>query len=171
MATPIHGLDGVTAKMRAIGDSKTVKKLARKAAREAINIVRDAARANAKAIDDKDSPAKIWKNIVSRSGKTLNKNAVRERVGVLGGASFGDGKTTIITKKEYKNFVGPINSSTVIGLTGGDTRHWRWIEFGTSEQAARPFMRPALSENTDKVTDKFVQSFRRELDAVLGVIK
>ncbi|AVI33605.1 HK97 gp10 family phage protein [Acinetobacter baumannii] len=171
MATQISGLDDVLRKMQAIGNQKIIKRLARKAAREAINIVRDAARENAKAIDDKKSSEKIWKNIVSRSGKISNKGAVRERVGILGGASFGDGKTAIITKKEYKSFVGPISSSTVIGLTGGDTRHWRWIEFGTSEQAARPFMRPALSENTDKVTDKFVQSFRRELDAVLGVIK
>ncbi|MFI8026403.1 HK97 gp10 family phage protein, partial [Acinetobacter baumannii] len=97
MATQISGLDDVLRKMQAIGNQKIIKRLARKAAREAINIVRDAARENAKAIDDKKSSEKIWKNIVSRSGKISNKGAVRERVGILGGASFGDGKTAIIT--------------------------------------------------------------------------
>ena len=32
-------------------------------------------------------------------------------------------------------------------LSGGDTRHWRWVEFGSANTIAVPFMRPALARN------------------------
>ena len=52
---------------------------------------------------------------------------------------------------------------------GGDTRHWRWIEFGSVHNVAIPFMRPALASNIQQVTDKFVQVFTAELDNELGI--
>ena len=142
MANEITGLDEVVAKMRLLGKPRKVKNAATRSSRKAMNIVKKAARANAKAFDDKDSGNKIWKNIVTKAGKTKGTNLVKMKVGVKGGA---------------KQRVGAGNS-------GGDTWYWRFQEFGTSHHAATPFMRPALSNNKDAVEAEFKRSFSEELD-------
>ena len=148
----IQGLEQVRQKLRAIGKKSTIKRIARKSARQAMNIARDAARANAKALDDPITKEKIWKNIVTQTGKTSNSNEIRMRVGVRGGAA----------QNKYTD------KTALAGLPGGITTYWRYIEFGTSEIAAQPFMRPALSKNMGQITDKFVQVFSAEINIVLG---
>lgn len=146
----MHGLDGVQKRLKQLGSDKIAKRMARKAARQAMNIVRDAARDNAKAIDDPETSEKIWKNIATQGGKTRNRSEIKMRVGVRGGASFSN-----------KN---PPKTS------GGDTRHWRWIEYGKTGVPAAPFMRPALSSNIGPVIDRFAQVFNAELDRELGAL-
>lgn len=144
----IHGIDELNRKLKLLTSSKAAKRIARKAARQAMNIVRDAARANAKAIDDPETVEKIWKNIAVSGGKSRNANEIVMRVGVRGGASF--------------------SNKNPPSLSGGDTRHWRWVEFGSAHNVAVPFMRPAMSNNIQKVTDKFSQVFSVELDKELA---
>ncbi|MDA4958600.1 HK97 gp10 family phage protein, partial [Acinetobacter baumannii] len=86
MATQIHGLEPALRRMRAIGNEKTVKRIARKAMRQAMNIARDAARQKVKRLDDPTTPEKIWKEIVVQNGRSRNKNTLVMRVGVRGGA-------------------------------------------------------------------------------------
>ncbi|WP_151777161.1 HK97-gp10 family putative phage morphogenesis protein [Acinetobacter brisouii] len=148
----IQGLDQVRQKLRAIGKKSTIKRITRKSARQAMNIARDAARANAKALDDPITKEKIWKNIVTQTGKTSNSNEIRMRVGVRGGAA----------QNKYTD------KTALSGLPGGITTYWRYIEFGTSEIAAQPFMRPALSKNVGQITDKFVSVFSAEINIILG---
>ncbi|KJV38189.1 HK97-gp10 family putative phage morphogenesis protein [Acinetobacter brisouii] len=148
----IQGLEQVRQKLKAIGKKSTIKRIARKSARQAMNIARDAARANAKALDDPITKEKIWKNIVTQTGKTSNSNEIRMRVGIRGGAA----------QNKYTD------KTALAGLPGGITTYWRYIEFGTSEIAAQPFMRPALSKNVGQITDKFVQVFSAEINIVLG---
>ena len=69
------------------------------------------------------------------------------RVGVDGGASFSN----------------PNPKPT----SGGDTRHFRWVEFGSSHQPATPFLRPALATNIQQVTNRFAEVFDAELDKEL----
>ena len=69
MANEITGLDEVQAKLRILGNKRKAKNAANRASRKAMNIVKDAARKNAKSIDDKDSPNKIWKNIATKPKK------------------------------------------------------------------------------------------------------
>ena len=140
----IEGLDAVEAKLRALSNPKAAKRAATRAARKAMNIVRDAARQNAKAIDDPETREKIWKNIATQTGKTRNAGEIKMRVGVRGGASFSN----------------PVSPN----VSGGDTRHWRWVELGASHTPATPFMRPALQANTERVTNKFVEEFSAEID-------
>lgn len=47
--------------------------------------------------------------------------------------------------------------------------HWRWhfIEGGTSTQAARPFLRPALDANAESVVGSLRGELRRAIDRVL----
>ncbi|WP_180082653.1 HK97-gp10 family putative phage morphogenesis protein [Acinetobacter sp. YH12123] len=144
----IHGIDELNRKLKLLTSSKAAKRIARKAARQAMNIVRDAARVNAKAIDDPETSEKIWKNIAVSGGKTRSQNEIVMRVGVRGGASF--------------------SNKNPPSLSGGDTRHFRWVEFGSAHNVAVPFMRPAMGNNIQKVTDKFSQVFSVELDKELA---
>ncbi|MFP6819780.1 HK97-gp10 family putative phage morphogenesis protein [Acinetobacter sp.] len=144
----IQGLDQLKSKLERLNNPRKVKSMVRKALRQAANIVRDAARNNAKLIDDPETREKIWKNISVQAGRTRNPSDIKIRVGVRGGASFSNPN--------------PPN------LSGGDTRHWRWVEFGSVNNPAVPFMRPALANNIQPVTDKFVQMLNDEIDKALA---
>lgn len=144
----IEGLDEVQEKLKRLGNPRLMKNAARRSARKAMAIVRDSARANAKALDDPQTSEKIWKNIAIAAGKTRNPNEVAMRVGVRGGASFSNPN--------------PPNTS------GGDTRHWRWLEFGSVHNPPTPFMRPALQDNIQAVTNSFAENFNKEIDKELA---
>lgn len=146
----VQGLDELKRKLDQLSNPRKAKSIARKAARQAMNIARDAARTNAKAIDDPKTREKIHKNIVTQGGKSRNSNEIVIRVGVKGGAGRNQ------------------HSVSTAGLSGGDTRHFRYIEFGTSKIPATPFLRPSLSQNLDKVTTKFVQVFDAEITKALS---
>lgn len=148
----IHGLPDFLTKMQQIGSEKEVKRFVRKAGRQAMNIVRDAGRANAKAIDDPITVEKIHKNITVQAGKTKDKNSIKIRVGIKGGAGQNQ------------------HSVSTAGLSGGDTRHWRFIEFGTSTIPAIPFMRSALANNVEAVIGRFSQSFMQQLNEAIAAL-
>ena len=74
----IEGLDEVTKKLKRLADNKIAKRIARKAARQAMNLVRDDARNRAKAIDDPETREMIYKNIVTNGGKTFEKMRICE---------------------------------------------------------------------------------------------
>lgn len=144
----IEGLDEVQERLKRLGNPRLMKNAARRSMRKAMAIVRDAARSGAKGIDDPETAEKIWKNIAIAAGKTQNPSEVVMRVGVRGGASFSN-----------KN---PPNTP------GGDTRHWRWLEFGSVHNPPTPFMRPALQNNIHAVTNSFAENFNKEIDKELA---
>ena len=144
----IEGLDEVQEKLKRLGNPRLMKNAARRSARKAMAIVRDSVRNAAKGIDDPQTSEKIWKNIAIAAGKTRNPNEVVMRVGVRGGASFSNPN--------------PPNTS------GGDTRHWRWLEFGSVHNPPTPFMRPALQNNIQAVTNSFAENFNKEIDKELA---
>ena len=144
----IEGLDEVQEKLKRLGNPRLMKNAARRSMRKAMAIVRDAARSGAKAIDDPQTSEKIWKNIAIAAGKTRNPNEVVMRVGVRGGASFSNPN--------------PPNTS------GGDTRHFRWVEFGSANNPPTPFLRPALQNNIQAVTNSFAENFNKEIDKELA---
>lgn len=147
----IVGLDALLAKFESI-TYDTKRKGGRYALRKAAQLVRDAAKANAKRIDDPKSAADISANIVERWNGRLFKRTgdLGFRVGVLGGA--GGSKT---------------GAQQSAGLPGGDTRHFRFVEFGTEKVAARPFMRPALENNINAATDVFVTEYGKAIDRAI----
>ena len=144
----IEGLDEVQEKLKRLANPRLMKNAARRSMRKAMAIVRDAARSGAKNIDDPQTSEKIWKNIAIAAGKTRNPNEVVMRVGVRGGASFSNPN--------------PPNTS------GGDTRHWRWAELGSVHNPPTPFMRPALLNNIQAVTNSFAENFNKEIDKELA---
>lgn len=131
-------------------DSKVQKRIATKAARRGMAIVRKAAVAEAKKLDSKDSPRKIWKNIAivpsRRKGKKIQ--GVFMQVGVRGGA-----------RTPAKG----VNTSHR-GGPGGYTWYWRFLEFGTQKMPASSFLRPALANNSQAVTDEVFRTFNQEID-------
>ena len=144
----IEGLDEVQEKLKRLANPRLMKNAARRSMRRAMAIVRDAARSGAKNIDDPQTSEKIWKNIAIAAGKTRNPNEVIMRVGVRGGASFSN----------------PNPPKT----SGGDTRHWRWVELGSVHNPPTPFMRPALQNNIQAVTNSFAENFNKEIDKELA---
>ncbi|MDM1718046.1 HK97-gp10 family putative phage morphogenesis protein [Acinetobacter towneri] len=144
----ISGMDEVERKLKRLGNLRLSKNAARRAARKAMALVRDDARTRAKNIDDPETAEKIWKNITVGAGKTRDVNSIVMRVGVRGGASFSNPN--------------PPNTS------GGDTRHWRWVELGSVHNPPTPFMRPALQNNIQAVTNSFAENFNKEIDKELA---
>lgn len=49
-----------------------------------------------------------------------------------------------------------------------DTFYWRFAEFGTSKQAAKPFMRPAIDNNVGAVTEAITSTFTAEVDKAVA---
>lgn len=153
-----EGVEELSRRMKLIADSKTAKRIARKAARQAMNIVRDAARNAAKSIDDPETPEKIFKEIVVQGGKTRDRNSIVIRVGIRGGAKIP------YTKNAQNRRSGRVGKTY---QTDGRVFYWRFLEFGTSRQPATPFMRPALAANINQATSKFAEVFNAELDKEL----
>lgn len=151
----VYGLDALHARMRAVTEGVR-KKAARSAVRKGANIVRDAARAAAEAIDRPETPLSIAKNVaVQFNGRMYRQTGdVGFRVGIRGGA-----KAYATTKANRRS--GKAGQSY---QTGGSTFYWRFIELGTSQIAARPFLRPALENNAGKVLEAIVTEMNRQLD-------
>jgi HK97 gp10 family phage protein len=119
----------------------------RRALRKGANLVRDVARQNAKRIDDPVSAADISKNIAVQAGgkrRERQYGGAVMRVGVRGGARFRKGGAE--------------------GLSGGNTTHWRYLEFGTSQTRAQPFMRPAAASSAGQAAEVVGASALQELD-------
>ena len=144
----LEGMDDFMRNLDVIKDRKAVNKRARAAARKAMQLVQFAAKVGASRIDDPLTRENITENIVIRNGKSRDLNTVRMRVGVLGGAAV-NAKT---------------DRAKLAALPGGETVYWRYIEFGTSKVPATPFMRPALAENIQVVTDEFNKHFMKSIE-------
>ena len=160
MANQIEGLDDVTAKMRELSNPRKQKNAATRSARKAMAVVRKAAIANAKALDDSKSPERIWKNIQVKASKT-KQGFVLMKVGVRGGAmSYAN-----TTANRRANRVGETYATSGSkDNPGGETFYWRFVELGTSRTAAKPFLRPALNNNMESVQSSFVDDFSAQLD-------
>lgn len=149
-SSQVTGLENLTAKFDSLKQDIRYKG-GRAALRKAAQLVRNAARSNAQTIDDPDSRENIAKNIVERWSNRYFKATgdLKFRVGVQGGAG------------------GSAAKGSLAGLPGGDTRHWRYVEFGTEDTAAKPFMRRALEANLQPATTLFVKEFNKSIERAL----
>lgn len=144
----VDGLEEVERKLKQLPD-RLGNRAMRRALRRGANVIRDAARNNAKRIDDPESREQIWKNIAVQGGGRRRERAAggpMMRVGVRGGARPTRGEN---------------------GTPGGNTTHWRFVEMGTSQARAQPFMRPAMASSAGQVFDTVAQAAATELDKEL----
>ena len=152
----IKGLDEIKKKLDVLPD-KIGRNAMKRALRKGANVIRDAARANAKQLDDPETSESIAKNIAAQSGNRRREKAEGGpvmRVGVMGGAR---------DMSAHGEFKGKGK-----GNPGGDTFYWRFLEFGTSKMSARPFMRPAMSASGDKALGATVAAMQTETDKELA---
>lgn len=154
MEFKLEGVEELERKMKALPDRFT-KRAMRRALRKGANIIRDAARNNARQIDDPETRERIWKNISVQGGGSRRERRAggpMMRVGIRGGARHR-------------------NDASLDSLPGKNTTHWRWLEFGTSEVAAQPFMRPAAANNITSVANEVIKAASVELDKELAKLK
>lgn len=145
----IEGADAILAKLKLLPE-RIGRNAMRRSLRKGANVIRDIARQNAKSIDDPESREQVWKNIaVASAGARREREAggVMMRVGVRGGARLASGDN---------------------GSPGGNTTHWRFPEFGTSQMAAQPFMRPAGSNGAGKAMAVITDDMQKQLDKELA---
>ncbi|EKF9564396.1 TPA: HK97 gp10 family phage protein [Vibrio cholerae] len=146
----ILGLDEVLKKLGKlnleIGDAA-----GKRALRKAARIVAKAARQNALLVDDPKTGRRIRDNIrLQFASRTYRKTGdIMYRVGV----STRRGRIPKGNPDEGK---------------GGNTPHWEYVELGTENARAQPFLRPALSENVNKVIDTLVIELDKEINKVLN---
>ena len=62
----------------------------------------------------------------------------------------------------------PLKKGTQTGLPGGNTTHWRFLEFGTSEAAANPFMRSAMAQGAGGAMTAIASAMDKEFDKELA---
>lgn len=146
----ILGLDGITLKMQGLRYDARYRG-GRFALRKAAKVLAQHVRNNSLNIDDPLTDRSIPANVDIRWNRRLfeDRGVLGFRVGIMGGA--GGKRPT-----QYYE-----------GNPGGDTRYWRHIEFGTVRSRAQPFMRRALSDNINEITNVFVTEFGEALTRAL----
>lgn len=145
------------------------KNAMRRSMRKGLKPIQKQAIANAMRFDDPKSLEMIWKNIVIHSGKIRDKDKLKMRVGVLGGARSQSKDAIKSRNRRARKGIPSLASLGEMegrgkGNPGGDTWYWRFLEFGTSKMGARPFMRPAMLSKKDEVFSTITKLMREELD-------
>lgn len=145
----IAGLTPILQKLKSVSD--VVRKQAgRTALRQAGMIIVKAAAASAAQHDDPATGRSISKNVAIQWNNRRFKATgdISFRIGVRGGAVVPKGKDIPDGVKAA-------------------TPHWRFIEFGTKVSIAKPFLRPAMSDNIQAVTNAFSANLNKALDKAL----
>lgn len=125
---------------------------ARRALRKGANVIKNEAVRNAKALDDPNTPERIHENITTQTGgakRDRKEKGITMRVGVLGGAR---------NLSDYGELAGKGKENK-----GGDTWYFRFLEFGTSEMPAKPFLRPAMLQKQDQALSILADELEKEL--------
>jgi HK97 gp10 family phage protein len=164
------GLEELLGKLKDLPASTKLKG-ARFAMRKSANLVRGAVEQNALRIDDPATAQSIARNVTVRfSNRTFKQSGdVLFRVGIMGGARSTSRDALKSAARRRRRGIASLGELGEIegkgsGNPGGDTFYWRFVEFGTQNAPARPFMRPALANNTQAATDVFLREYGRWLD-------
>jgi HK97 gp10 family phage protein len=133
----LTGADDLSAKFRGLAEEMR-RKVVTPAAKDAMELVLADAKDRAARIDDPETSNFIPKNlaIVERKAIGVEVGAVVMSVGV---------------RKRSR------------GQGGGNTFYWWWVELGTEKNRAKPFLRPALSNNREAVFKEFLSSAKYQL--------
>jgi HK97 gp10 family phage protein len=113
----------------------------------------------------------VKKNITARANrKLINKRDGRAvSIGIRGGAKeYVDSyknRARVIKRGKNKNQV----IASRVGqeyMHGGDAFYFRFLEFGTKKMAARPFLRPAMTQNMALTTQIITAELRAAIDRI-----
>lgn len=163
----LEGLDRLQKAFKGLDEEVSIKG-ANAAARAAARVIARAAHRNALKLDDPASAEQIARNIWvggarypgvrKKSKRRTPEGEVHYRVGVAGGA------------RQYANTAANRRSGKV-GKTyatlgdknnpGGDTFYWRFLEFGTQNVKATPFLRPAAKQSEREAISVFIDEYEK----------
>lgn len=165
VAFDLEGLDELRDKLQKLAADAQYRG-GRSALRKAAELVAVKARENALRINDPQSETEIAKNIAFRwDGRHFKQSGdMKFRIGVLGGARrYAESRRNTRSGRAGESYgVGGDKTNP-----GGDTFYWRYLEFGTSKMAAKPFLRSALADNIGAATDMFINEFDKTIDRAL----
>lgn len=148
----VSGLDEIEKKLKLL-PQRLGNNALKRALRKGANVIKVQAQANAQTIDDPQTRENIAKNIAVAAGsakRSRDAGGLLMRVGVIGGARLSRGDN---------------------GAPGGNTTHWRFVEFGTATVPARPFMRNAMVSASEKAIEVTATSMNTEIDKELAKLK
>lgn len=161
----LHGLDNVLGQLSELPD-RIQRNIVRRAMRAGARVIANDAKERAKQIDDPATSESIAKNIAVQARSRLGRihGGVAMSIGVRGGSANYAG-----TKQNKR--LGRVGQAYKTGgdktNPGGDTWYWRFQEFGTSKQSARPFMRPAMNAKGQEAFDKVAEIMQDGIDKEL----
>lgn len=135
----INGIDELSKRIQAAPEDLQ-KRALRPAIRAGLQVIRDDAIRRAERIDNPKTPTTIADNIHMKTFWRKGERAMHGSVGVEGGARYRRGDKD-----------------------AGKTTYWRFVETGTERSRARPFLRPALSQNTNEAMQALVFELGRQL--------
>jgi HK97 gp10 family phage protein len=145
MVDDVKGLRSLQHVMRQLPD-RVRKKVVNASLREAAKVVQDAGINNA--LSQFQGEGAVAENITFARGKARDRTQLRYRVGVAGGA-VAPAELRAGGQRASQTPIHRRGKTKHTGLKGfvdnGQVYYWRFLEFGTSKMAARPFMRPAGS--------------------------
>ena len=146
----LTGVDELVGKLREVSDDVRYKG-GRFATRKGAQVIQRRAKENAAQLDDPDTAANIAATVAVRwSSKRFKRTGdLMFRIGVMGGAG------------------GNKSSGDLSGLPGGDTRHWRYLEFGSENTRPQPLLREAATSTVNEVIDEIVKQYPKAMDRAL----
>ena len=146
----MEGVDELNAKLKGLTQDLKYKG-GRFALRKAAQVLTAKAKDNAKSLDDERTAEDISRNITERWNGRLFKATgnIGFRIGVMGGAG------------------GNLSKQKLSGLPGGDTRYWRYLEFGTEKIRATPFMRPVIDASGQDAVNTFIREYDKAASRAL----
>lgn len=142
---------------------KLQKKGAVRAARKAMRVALNSAKAAARGLDDPESAEKIWRNLAIQNSPKQGRRegGVVMRLGVRGGAKrYADTREN----RRKGRVGGTYKTLGSKGNPGGDTWYWRFLELGTERMTEREFLQPALKENAVMIGGLLAEYLEREIE-------
>ena len=142
--------DKLAETLQFIGQDMKLKS-GRFALRKAAQVIADRVRENALRVDNPLTPEKIHLNVDARwNGRRYRSTGeLAFRIGIMGGAG------------------GNRSATELAANPGGDTRHWRYVEFGTKKTRANPFFRQSLQESANAATKTFIDNYQKSIDRAI----
>ena len=146
----MEGVEELNAKLKGLTQDLKYKG-GRFALRKAAQVLTAKAKDNAKSLDDERTAEDIARNITERWNGRLFKATgnIGFRIGVMGGAG------------------GNLSKEKLSGLPGGDTRYWRYLEFGKEKMRATPFMRPVVDTSGQDAVNTFIREYDKAASRAL----
>lgn len=147
----VDGLSELEEKLKKLGGDEFADKAVYGALMDAAKPIADAAKENAPR--SAKPYYRYWRGKLDKS--TGQRNGTRKQM--QGGTLESN-----IVRRRVKGYEHPAVTVTV----RDKAFYWRFFEFGTSKQAAKPFLRPAFDAHVDDALEVFKRRLKRRIDLI-----